>query len=65
MVTKGMIKGMQSLVNAQVEINRAVFEANKPGNMPPGEADNDYVRKCAEAAIKDLKIFLIKNSNQK
>lgn len=57
-----MINGIQHLVNAQVEIDRAVFEANKPGHCPPKAVDVEYVRKCAAAAIKDLQIFLKQSS---
>ncbi len=49
----------QSIVNAQVDVNRAVFEINKPGRKGQlsGEDPNinvDYVYKCITDAIKSL-----------
>lgn len=52
-----MIKGMQALVDAQTEVSRAVFEANKPGRNDPKEVDNVYLAKCVINAIKHLQEF--------
>ena len=48
----------QSLVNAQVEVNRAVFEHNKPGECPPELIDIEYVKFHIREAIKDLQAAL-------
>ena len=46
----------QALVNAQVEVNRAVFEYNRPNLAGPLQTDIDlyYLRVCAEEGIKEL-----------
>ena len=49
----------QNLVNAQVEIDRAVFEMNRPG-YPKGDVchkdfpDIQYIDDCIIKAMKDL-----------
>ena len=48
----------QSLVNAQVEVSRAVFEQNKPGRNPPELIDIEYVKFHIRAAMKDLQAAL-------
>jgi hypothetical protein len=53
-----MIKGAQELVNAQMEVNRAVFEMNKPGLCRPEKERPEYIRKCVESAIKELQTYL-------
>jgi len=40
------------LVNAQVSVNRAVFEANKP------DADPKYLEWCIAEAMEDLSLAL-------
>lgn len=52
-----MIKNIQYLVNAQVEINRAVFEANKPHEPGEEEPRPDYINTCVLNALVDLKAF--------
>ena len=52
-----MIKGLQKLVNAQVSVNRAVFEGNYPFlNLPNGDRqpDKKYLLECINQAIKEL-----------
>jgi hypothetical protein len=49
----------QSLVNAQVEVNRAMFEMNRPGAVrtDPWYAEHpdvEYIREHIRAAIADL-----------
>jgi hypothetical protein len=49
----------QSLLNASVEVNRAIFELNRPGypkDKPyhKAKADERYIEKCIAEAIKDL-----------
>ena len=49
----------QNLVNAQVEVNRAVFELNRPGypkDKPyyKEKPDERYIENCIKEAIKDL-----------
>ena len=48
----------QQLVNAQVSINRAVFELNiREESDPPGHGrkpDDDYTLRCVLEAIEDL-----------
>lgn len=44
----------QALVDAQVEINRAVFEMNRDGGVPPAKPDLAYIREKVRAAIEDL-----------
>jgi hypothetical protein len=44
----------QNLVNAQVEVNRSVFEMNKPGMWPPEESNIPYIVLHIGEAIKDL-----------
>ena len=46
---------LQSLVNAQTEINRVVFEMNKPGRNPPKKPNKEYIKKHTKDAIDDLK----------
>ena len=43
-----MNRAMQPLVNAQVSVNRAVFEANK------NKASEVYLIDCCAAAMRDL-----------
>lgn len=51
----------QYIVNAQVSVNRAVFELNKVG-FPKGhklrkeenEIDHTYISECIQQAIKEL-----------
>jgi hypothetical protein len=43
-------RAIDNLVNAQVDVNRAVFEANEE----KGPAREDYLRKCIAGAIFDL-----------
>lgn len=44
----------QSLVDAQIEINRAVFEMNRPGGVPPKKSDLAYIREKVAAAVDSL-----------
>lgn len=48
----------QALVNAQVGVNRAVFEMNRPGLPPDSRArkaiDYQYLCRQIEAALADL-----------
>lgn len=55
-----MIKGMQDLVNAQVDVNRAVFDANATGRNPKGSPRPEYIKKCVEDAIQSLQDCLKK-----
>jgi len=48
----------QNLVNAQMEVNRAVFEHNAPGRCPPELIDIEYVKEHIREAIKDLQASL-------
>lgn len=43
----------QSLVNAQLEINRAVFAMNQELNLK--HIEPEYIRHCIDEAINDLK----------
>jgi hypothetical protein len=56
-----MHKGISDLLGAQVEINRAVHEANYPRKKGDREPRLDYLVKCATNAIEDLKKFLSAN----
>lgn len=49
---------IQKIVNAQVEVNRAVFEVNQANPR------TEYLEKCIEAAMADLSIanVLLKNA---
>lgn len=44
-----MHKKIQDLVNAQVSVNRAVFEGNRDNARP------EYLQECAKAAITNLR----------
>ena len=44
----------QMLVNAQIDINRAVFEMNRPGGVPPEPSDLVYIRDKVRAAVGSL-----------
>ena len=48
----------QKLVDAQVCINRAVFELNRRGNSKPagrgGHPDDEYTLRCVISALADL-----------
>lgn len=57
----GHPKGMQDLVNSQVDINRAVFEANKCGRIKGGQYRPEYLKNCIDSAMKSLKEFIKKN----
>ena len=48
----------QAIVDAQVEVNRAVYEMNKPGELPPRQREPElrYVVRCLERAIGSLRI---------
>lgn len=50
----------QDLINAQVEVNRAVFEMNKPGipGIHRQKIDPEYVVEHVRSAIEDLKNVL-------
>lgn len=55
-----MSRWEQHLVNAQTEVNRAVFELNRPEieHLPPAERGPvrfDYLNRCVDDAISDLK----------
>ena len=56
------LKKDQYLVNAQVDISRAVFEMNRPGYPKKSKArktvDRAYIEKCVRSAIDDLKLYL-------
>lgn len=56
-----MVNGIQQLVNAQVDINRAVHEANYPQPGIKGQ-DRDprpeYIQRCVESAIQSLQQYL-------
>lgn len=45
----------QALVDSGVENNRAHFEMNKPGGVPPEESDLTYILECVEREIEDLR----------
>lgn len=47
-----MTTWQQSLVNAQTEVNRAVFELNSDGRVRP--VPSDYIRQHVQQAILDL-----------
>lgn len=61
-----MVKNIQNLVNAQVEVNRAVFAANLPLHEHPHASFQTekerrlYIEKCVEKAIEDLSWYLEK-----
>lgn len=42
------------LLNAQVSINRAVFEMNKSGRRSPEPIRKEYLQTCINDAIKEL-----------
>lgn len=47
----------QEIVNAQVSVNRAVFECNRPGEADRRkrrEPDQQYIFECVSQAIEDL-----------
>lgn len=53
----------QALVNAQVEVNRAVFEMNRPGALATDlwyakEPRLAYINECVTGAIADLQACL-------
>lgn len=56
-----MIKNQQLLVNAQVDINRAVFEANCHQKKSDREPRLDYIMGCVDSAIETLKEYKKKN----
>jgi len=61
-----MIRGAKSIINAQVEINRAVWAMNLTderiadlaGSFNTLQGRKDYIKQCAESAIKDLHEYL-------
>jgi hypothetical protein len=53
---------IQNLLNAQVDINRAVFEHNRRGDLKPSEPRPEYILKCVILAIQELRGF--KNANR-
>lgn len=46
----------QHIVNAQVSVNRAVFEINRKGSKRayPKAINTEYLGRCIDDAIKDL-----------
>lgn len=48
----------QNLVNAQVNISRANWMANRGGECPPKIVDEDYVVKNIQEAIKELQLAI-------
>jgi len=60
-----MVDNLGDLVNAQVDINRAVWAGNAhsfPNDKTKAEREV-YIIKCAQDAIKSLNEYLVKTQN--
>ena len=58
----------QDLVNADMELNRCVFEMNRPGHLKTDvcykeKADLNYIKEHMREALKDLQSALKKIDN--
>lgn len=56
----------QELVDAQLSVNRSVFEMNKPGRVVPEDIRPDYIIKEIESALENLQnsLSLLKKESE-
>lgn len=48
----------QELINAEIEVSRATWMMNQPGESPPKPCDSRYVVECIRKAILDLQLSI-------